>query len=318
MAVLAVLAPISLVAVMQSAAPAVTVGAADCLTPEGTAWVLDTEQKANAQLIIDVGAARSIPPRGWAVAIATAAQESALRAAPEPDGFGSSGLFQQTPPAWGTRAEVNDNRHATGSFYTALEKVGGWQTMDLTVAAQTVQISAFPDAYRKHTATAIDTVRDLGGQELDCSRVTLASGMAEPAPRNPDGSWPIETCAVRPDPTTGGGCLTPRTDHLVRVAAAAGYPKPGCWRVDNHGEHPKGRACDFMMTSGGEASGAQRAQGDAMAQWAVANADRLGLMYVIWFRRIWTPAQGWHAYNNPFGGNDPSGWHTNHVHISVY
>jgi hypothetical protein len=55
-----------------------------------------------------------------------------------------------------------------------------------------------------------------------------------------------------------------------------------------------------------------------LATWAVSNADRIGVMYVIWFRRIWTPSEGWHAYNNPFGGDDPSGWHTNHVHISMY
>ena len=317
-AVLGVLAPLTLVAVMQSAAPALAGNAADCLNPEGTPWTLDPEQKANAQAIIDVGRQRGLPPRGWAIAIATAAQESALRADPSPDAFGSSGVFQQTPPAWGTREQVNDVQHAASSFYTTLTKMGGWQTMEVTVAAQTVQRSAFPDAYAKHTATAINVVRDVGGAELDCNKLALASGTADPAPRNPDGSWPSEACSIRPDPTTGGGCLTPRTDHLVRVAAAEGYPKPGCWRVDDHGQHPKGRACDFMMTSGGEAGGAQRARGDAMAAWAVANANRLGIMYVIWFRNIWTPGQGWHDYNNPFGGNDPSGWHTNHVHISMY
>jgi hypothetical protein len=142
-------------------------------------------------------------------------------------------------------------------------------------------------------------------------------GSAEPAPRNSDGSWPTETCSIIPDPTTGTGCLTLRTLYLIQQATAAGWPKPGCFRIADHGEHPKGRACDFMMTSGGEASGDQKAGGDAMAAWAVANADRLGIMYVIWFRMIWTPEQGWHAYNNPYGGDDPSGWHTNHVHISV-
>jgi hypothetical protein len=319
-ATLSVLLPLTGVALIRSATPAVatTVDSASCLTPQGTAWQLDAEQRANAQLIIDVGRRRNVPPRGWAIAIATAAQESALRAHPAPDAFGSSGLFQQTPPAWGTRAQVNDATYAADAFYTALLKVGGWQTMELTVAAQTVQNSAFPDAYAKHAATAIDAVRDLGGQELDCAKLSLATGTADPAPRNPDGSWPTEACSVKPDPTTGAGCITPRTDHLVHVAEQAGYPKPGCWRVDDHGEHPLGRACDFMMTSGGEAAGADRARGDAMAAWAVANADRLGIMYVIWFRRIWTPAKGWHAYNNPFGGDDPSGWHTNHVHISVY
>jgi hypothetical protein len=293
------------------------VNAASCLTPEGDPWTLDSEQRRNAQLIIDTGKQRNIPPRGWAIGVATAAQESSLHNDPTPDAYGSSGLFQQTPPWWGTREQVNDPTYATNAFYTTLLKVTGWQTMPLTVAAQSVENSAYPDLYRQHTATAINAVRDLGGVELDCSKITTG-GTAEPAPRNPDGSWPEEGCTIRPDPTTGQGCLTPRTWHMVQQAQAAGYPKPGCYRVDNHGEHPKGRACDFMMTSGGEASGEQKARGDRMATWAVANADNLGIMYVIWFRRIWTRERGWHDYNNPFGGNDPSGWHTNHVHISVY
>ena len=154
-----------------------------------------------------------------------------------------------------------------------------------------------------------------GAGVLDCSIMT--AGTADPAPRNPDGSWPVERCTIRPDPTTGTGCVTPRLLHLIQQAAAAGFPKPGCYRVDDHGEHPKGRACDFIMTSGGEAAGAQKLRGDTMAAWAVANADRLCIEYVIWFRKIWTRAQGWRAYNNPWGGDDPSGWHTNHVHISV-
>jgi hypothetical protein len=315
---LCMLLPLVMTAYVQASAPAMAAGSTDCLVPEGTAWQLDAEQRATAQLIVDVGREKDVPPRGWAIASATAAQESALRAHPKPDSFGSSGVFQQTPPAWGTREQVNDARHAAGSFYSALLRVSDWQAMALTEAAQTVQKSAFPLAYAKHTATAVEVVRDQGNAELDCGKLSLASGTADPAPRNPDGTWPTEACSVRPDPTTDGGCLTPRTDHLVRSARAAGYPKPGCWRVDDHGEHPKGRACDFMFTAGGEATGDRKAHGDSMAGWAVANADRLGVMYVIWFRRIWTPGRGWHAYNNPFGGDDPSGWHTNHVHISMY
>jgi hypothetical protein len=317
-AVVALFGLLLVVVVVLSPQNATAADAASCLMPEGDPWTLDADQRRNAQLIIDIGRQRNVPPRGWAVAVATAAQESSLHNDPTPDQFGSSGLFQQTPPAWGTREQVNNPTYAAGAFYTTLLKVDGWETMDLTVAAQTVQVSAYPDHYRKHTATAINAVRDLGGVELDCSKLTAGAGAAEPAPRNPDGSWPSEGCIIRPDPTTGRGCVTPRLHHLVKQATAAGYPKPGCYRPSNHGEHPKGRACDWMMTSGGEAHGQEKAKGDAMATWAVANADRLGIMYVIWFRRIWTHEQGWHAYNNPWGGNDPSGWHTNHVHLSVY
>lgn len=290
--------------------------ATTCLTPDGQPWTLDAEQHSYAQLIVDIGQQRAIPARGWAVAIATAAQESSLRNPLTPDQHGSSGLFQQTPPWWGKRSQVNNPTYATGRFYTALVDVTGWQTMPLTTAAQAVQHSAYPDAYRQHTATAIAVIRDLTDVELDCSRITTAN--ADPAPRNPDGSWPTEACTIAPDPTTGSGCITPRLAHLVTQSTTAGYPKPGCYRPGHRGEHPKGRACDWMMTSGGAATGSQKHTGDQMATWAVANADALGIMYVIWYREIWTRSDGWHAYSNPWGGNNPSGWHTNHIHISVY
>ena len=278
----------------------------------------DAEQLANARTIVSVGAERRIPARGQIIALATAMQESGLRNLAGGD-RDSIGLFQQRPSqGWGTPVQLADPVYAAGKFYDKLVTIGGWQSMPLTDAAQAVQRSGFPDAYAKWEDDATALGQQLGadpGSAADCS--AISAGTADSVKRNPDGSWQDEGCTIRPDPTTGSGCLTPRTWHLVQQAKAAGFPEPGCYRVDDHGEHPKGRACDFMMTSGGEASGAKKARGDAMAAWAVANADRLGLKYVIWFRRIWTRSEGWHAYNNPFGGDDPSGWHTNHVHISV-
>jgi hypothetical protein len=46
----------------------------------------------------------------------------------------------------------------------------------------------------------------------------------------------------------------------------------------------------------------------------VKNASRLGVMYVIWYRQIWMPGQGWRSYS---GSGGPSATHTNHVHLSV-
>ncbi|WP_328463588.1 hypothetical protein OHA21_38335 [Actinoplanes sp. NBC_00393] len=272
------------------------------------------EQVGNATVIVAVGQRLQVPARGQVIAVATAMQESSLINLPGGD-RDSVGLFQQRPSqGWGTPAQLQDPQHAATKFYTKLLAVPGWQTMTVTAAAQAVQISAYPDAYAKWEPDAVQLVGAVTGTTIACP----AAGMAVPVPRNPDGSLPDEQCSIRPDPTTGVGCLTPRTLHLVRQASAAGFPDPSCWRVDDHGEHPQGRACDWMMTAGGEATGSQKAMGDAMAAWAVANAQALGIRYVIWFRLIWTDdGRGWHTYNNPFGGDDPSGWHTNHVHISV-
>ncbi|MET7423225.1 hypothetical protein [Dactylosporangium sp. NPDC005555] len=142
---------------------------------------------------------------------------------------------------------------------------------------------------------------------------------AEPAPRRADGSWPAESCGTA-DPTTKG-CLTPRTLHALQQVQKAGFGHfVSCWRPPGEPyEHPKGRACDFAADAkdfGGVATGASKEYGTQLAAWLVKNAQALGVMYVIWFKQIWTPAGGWHSYGS--GQGDPSSDHTNHVHMSIY
>ena len=52
-----------------------------------------------------------------------------------------------------------------------------------------------------------------------------------------------------------------------------------------------------------------------MATYFVNNADRLGVLYVIWFKQIWLPGNGWQPYTH--GNGEPNSDHTNHVHLSV-
>ena len=147
--------------------------------------------------------------------------------------------------------------------------------------------------------------------------VDANSPAAEPAPRNSDGSWPRESCTVK-DPTSNG-CITPRTLHAYQEAQAAGFKRyTVCFSERASGEHPKGRACDNSAAAGGfensAASGGDKAYGDRLAAFYVKNADRLGVMYVIWYRQIWMPSTGWRAYSASGG---PAAVHTNHVHLSV-
>jgi hypothetical protein len=106
--------------------------------------------------------------------------------------------------------------------------------------------------------------------------------------------------------------------HAYLEARAAGFQRfTHCNRPASFGEHPLGRACDFSVTPtgfGGIASGAAKTYGDRLASFFIANADRLGVLYVIWFRRIWMPSTGWQPYSS---GPDPSASHRNHVHLSV-
>ncbi|WP_433387925.1 coiled-coil domain-containing protein [Micromonospora sp. KLBMP9576] len=144
------------------------------------------------------------------------------------------------------------------------------------------------------------------------------SASARPAPRNSDGSWPSESCSLN-DPTSSG-CITPRTLNALNQTKAAGYKRyVNCFDNRPSGEHPKGRACDFSAAAGGfenrSATGGDRAYGDSLAAWHVRNANRLGVLYVIWYRQIWHPGTGWRSYG---GSGSPAADHTNHVHLSMY
>jgi hypothetical protein len=102
-------------------------------------------------------------------------------------------------------------------------------------------------------------------------------------------------------------------------ARAAGFTHyTHCFREQNSGEHPKGRACDFAADKdgfGGVATGSSKTYGVNLANYFINNSSRLGVLYVIWFKRIWLPSSGWKSYSG--GNGDPSSDHTNHVHLSV-
>ncbi|RKF20963.1 peptidoglycan endopeptidase, partial [Micromonospora globbae] len=141
----------------------------------------DSEQTANAAVIVAVGADLTIPPRGWVIALATAMQESGLRNLPGGD-RDSIGLFQQRPSqGWGTPAQLRDPRYTAGTFYHALLAVDGWQAMAVTDAAQAVQRSAYPGAYAKWEDDAIALVRVLtGGTPAGPADGDLEQAMSNP------------------------------------------------------------------------------------------------------------------------------------------
>jgi murein DD-endopeptidase MepM/ murein hydrolase activator NlpD len=127
----------------------------------------NAEQIANATAIVQVGQQMKVPPRGWVIAIATALQESALTNLGDlgsRNDHDSLGLFQQRPSqGWGTPAQIMDLRYSSRKFFEHLLAVSGWEKLPLTVAAQRVQLSAYPDAYAKHEANASRIVNAITG-----------------------------------------------------------------------------------------------------------------------------------------------------------
>jgi hypothetical protein len=142
---------------------------AGACAPAGTSPAMPTvdgwtaAQVANAGVIVTIGRERQVPRQGLVIAVATAIQESSLRNLRGGD-RDSIGLFQQRPSqGWGTPKQLSDPAYQTRKFYDKLLRLEGWQQMRLTEAAQAVQISAFPEAYAKHTeaATALVTALDV-------------------------------------------------------------------------------------------------------------------------------------------------------------
>jgi murein DD-endopeptidase MepM/ murein hydrolase activator NlpD len=125
------------------------------------------EQVRDAAIIVKVGQDMKVPARGWVIGIATALQESRLFNLGDlgaRNDHDSIGLFQQRPSAgWGTPEQLRDPAYQARKFFEKLLTIANWQTLPLTVAAQRVQISAFPNAYAKHEPLASAIVDVLTG-----------------------------------------------------------------------------------------------------------------------------------------------------------
>jgi len=137
------------------------------LIPHGTQGdqsriTLNDEQTANVKAIIAATKKAGLPERAAVISIATSLQESKLENLGhlgDMNDHDSLGLFQQRPSSgWGTPEQITDPAYSTTAFLKGLKQVDGWQDMPLTDAAQTVQVSAYPDAYAQWEQQATDLV----------------------------------------------------------------------------------------------------------------------------------------------------------------
>ena len=134
---------------------------------------LSDDMRSNAAVIVQVGRELGVSDYGIVIALATAMQESSLRNLDWGD-RDSVGLFQQRPSSgWGSVEQLTTPSHAARLFYggpsnpnsgytRGLLDIAGWESLPLTVAAQAVQISAYPDAYAKWETDAWAWLAELG------------------------------------------------------------------------------------------------------------------------------------------------------------
>ncbi|WP_157641045.1 coiled-coil domain-containing protein [Longispora albida] len=184
--------------------------------------------------------------------------------------------------------------------------------LDAAILVQDTELNAL----RKSQDEALKALRKAGGGDPTLGFGDLPAN-ATPAPRNASGGFSSEGCTVK-DPTTSG-CLSPRTLHAYNEVRKAGFSRyTACYRSTEDGyEHPRGRACDFAAAPNGfsgQAYGGDKEYGNKLAAWLIGNSERLGVLYVIWYRQIWMPGMGWRSYSG-YGG--PSAEHTDHVHLSI-
>lgn len=163
-----------------------------------TVTEIDVEQATWAALMAKIGHQRDLPPRATTIAIATAYQESKMRNIDYGD-RDSVGLFQQRPSqGWGSVEQIMDPTYSINRFYDALSRVPGYENMEITVAAQTVQRSGYPDAYAQHEANARALASALRGHSpasFACA-IEPTTGSAKKAVADITSTWgdlPTET-----------------------------------------------------------------------------------------------------------------------------
>ncbi|MFI5522828.1 heavy metal transporter [Streptomyces platensis] len=249
-------------------------GAPQCtVLAEGDAkeYELSPEQAANAATISAVASSRGLSERAVTIALATAMQESGLRNIDFGD-RDSVGLFQQRPSQdWGTVQQIMDPVYSAGEFYRHLAKVPGYSRLPLTVAAQRVQRSGYPQAYAKHEANAARLTGALSGRDRDAMICTE--------------SGPVDGQA--------GGAAAVR-ERLVREFGAGVLPRTGGGK---DGAAGGGSGVTIpVRQSGAVGAGDAERRGWELAMWAMAHSAELRIEQISYAGRMWQAddaGKGW-------------------------
>lgn len=221
---------------------------------DGTRWYLEPDQAETAALLSATTVHRQMPARAATIALATGLQESKLRNIDYGD-RDSVGIFQQRPSqGWGTVEQILDPVYATNAFLDALDRVEGYEELEVTVAAQPVQRSGFPDAYAQHEARSRAWASGLTGWSAAAVTCDL---------RDPDGAG---------DPAA----LTARAQRDFAGTVGAVVDESGTVVLDGAG------------LAGGDAARA----GWAVAHWAVAVAEPHHVVAVEHADQRWDRAEG--------------------------
>ena len=277
---------------------------------QGREVTLTTEQSENAALIVAVSIQRGMPARAASIALATAYQESKIYNIEHGD-RDSLGLFQQRPSqGWGTREEILDPVYSINKFYDALARIEGYESMQVTEAAQAVQRSAYPEAYADHEDDARVLASALTGETTGGRFWCVTRTDADEESDDLDDAGLTARAAV----------VREELGNVFGELSMGGFEPGGVTEGHMEGSaHYDGRAVDVFVRPVNDAN--QR-MGWAIAAYLVAQADRLKLRTVIFDGKIWTSGrrseQGWRDYEPSTSTGDRDVLeHRDHVHVDV-
>ncbi len=134
--------------------------------PKDTVAGYSGDQLTNAADIMNAAKAVGLDRAAQIIGVMTAMGESSLRIVDHGDKAGpdSRGLFQQRDNgAWGSLSDRMDPTISATNFFTALQRVTGWENLAPTLAAHRVQGNADPYHYEKFAAVATAIVGTLAG-----------------------------------------------------------------------------------------------------------------------------------------------------------
>ena len=179
--------------------------AADVCSPTGSSVSVDAsqlpkvavagyegEQLKNAALIINAGKTLGLSARGQTIGVMTAMGESGLRVLDYGDGPGpdSRGLFQQRDNgAWGSYPDRMNPTASATNFFTALQKVSGWEQLEPTTAAHRVQRNADPFHYQSYWAAAVEVVAALADVPVTDAGGDSSCGIPGQSGKDDDLPW---------------------------------------------------------------------------------------------------------------------------------
>jgi hypothetical protein len=299
-------------ALLSSAVPAGSATTAAPATPAGPAT--PTGHRAQELARLEARAARLSKQYGGELVVLTDAEHAARTTVAS-----VTRLRHQLASARQQVARIAAASYMGGIQDPTLALLGGGDPQQVISEAGTLQYLGGQRTAREHALSRLMTAGQLAAQAAqakiaDLRRlVTAVSGQRRKVA--------ALIARFQPESPVIGDNITPRMSAVKDAVDRRFGPfvTIGCYRPGSDGEHPLGRACDFMLSTGGALPAAGKVQlGYRVAAWAQANASQLGIMYIIYRQRIWDirmASSGWvpMADRGSITAN-----HFDHVHISVF